>query len=398
MDEDKHDKAGISPNGDPAKRPPPTIELTASDVSDRQSASDSPESGTAETETRAPPPDQPDAAAASPPKSSRTASVLVSALAGAAAAALVLGVAKFAGWPGTPPPVASIPSAASKDDVSALGTRIAKIESEAARPVADPAMAARLDALDKSIASLRGDVAAARAQSENTAAALGELKSASPQAVPVQPSAGVDTSAIEERLGKIERATAALSEAAATPAPPPQPPAETMNMRRLDALIDLEKAMRHGAPYVTALAAARSVVGDADVLKPLDPFAATGIPSADALSRELLALLPQLAPKPEALPAPSGIVDRLQQSFAKLVRVQRTDTLGSGAAGIIARATAAAQRSDPNEAKRELVQLPPSDRIPARPWIAKVEGRDKALAAAEQFTMDTLTAISKSAR
>ncbi len=35
-----------------------------------------------------------------------------------------------------------------------------------------------------------------------------------------------------------------------------------------------------------------------------------------------------LAPKPEAQPAPSGIVERLQQSLAKLVRVQRTDAAG----------------------------------------------------------------------
>jgi len=72
--------------------------------------------------------------------------------------------------------------------------------------------------------------------------------------------------------------------------------------------------------------------------------------------------------------------------------------LAGGAAGIIARATAAAQRSDLTEAKRELLQLPPSDRTLVQPWIAKVDARDKALAASEQFTMDTLTAISKSAR
>ncbi|MCR6733699.1 MAG: hypothetical protein NVV83_06235 [Afipia sp.] len=42
--------------------------------------------------------------------------------------------------------------------------------------------------------------------------------------------------------------------------------------------------------------------------------------------------------------------------------------------------------------------MPPSDRTLVQPWIAKVDARDKALAASEQFTMDTLTAISKSAR
>ena len=203
-------------------------------------------------------------------------------------------------------------------------------------------------------------------------------------------------SAIEERLGKIERATAALSAAAAAPAP--QPPAEDSKIRRLDALINLDKAVRRGSPYVAELAAARSVAGENDALRALDPFAQSGIPDADALSKELLGLLAQLTPKPEAQPAPSGIVERLQQSFAKLVRIQRTDAQASGSVGVIARATAAAQRNDVNAAKRELLLLPPSDSGLVRPWIAKVDGRDKALAASEQFTMDTLTAISKSAR
>ncbi|MCD2496565.1 hypothetical protein LRN48_14650, partial [Staphylococcus aureus] len=87
-------------------------------------------------------------------------------------------------------------------------------------------------------------------------------------------------------------------------------------------------------PYATELATARAVAGDADALRALDGFATAGLPTDDALSKELLALLPQLAPKPDPQPAPSGIVERLQQSFAKLVRIQRTDALASGPTGI----------------------------------------------------------------
>lgn len=391
MDDDKQDKPG---SGDAAKRPPPTIELTASDVSESAPASEaSPEANDADKPASESPERDP-----APEAPSRVSSILLSALTGAAAAALVLGVAKSSGWLDTPLPKPPI-DVVSKSDVEALGTRVAKIESDAAKPalkpVTDPALVARLDAVEKSLTSLRGEVAVVRGQSEKVAAALGEIKSAPPQGVIAQQAASVDTSALEERLDKIERATAALSTAAAAP---PQPPAEDPKLRRLTALIDLEKSVRRGSPYVTELAAARSVAGDTDTLKALDPFAHSGVPDAETLSKELSALLPQLTPKPDVPPAPSGVVERLQQSFAKLVRIQRTDAQASGAAGIVARAASAAQRNDLNAAKRELLLLPPQDLALVRPWIAKVDGREKALAAAEQFTMDTLTAISKPAR
>lgn len=410
MDDDKQDKAGIPPGGDAGKRPPPTIELTASNVSDSAPASDAAASGAADTaapeseatasdHTEAPPATEPSLAAKTP---SRASSILVSALTGAVAAALVIGVAKLADWPGTP--VQKPPDAVSKNDVDALGTRIAKIETDAAkpvtapRPVADPAIVTRLDAVEKSLTSLRNDVAAARGQSEKVVAALNEIKSAPPQAVISQSAPAGDTSALEERLGKIERATAALSAAAAAPPPAPPAPLEDPNVRRMASATALDSAVRQGEPYAATLTAARSAGGDTDVLKPLDAFAATGVPTAAALSRELLTLLPKLTPKPEAQPAPSGMVERLQQSAAKLVRVQRTDAAASGNAAILARITSAAQRDDVAEAKRELMQLPASDRAPVQAWIAKMDAREAALAASRQFAADTMAALSKPAR
>ncbi len=252
--------------------------------------------------------------------------------------------------------------------------------------------------MEKSLTSLRNDVVAARGQSEKVVAALNEIKSAPPQAVIAQSTPAGDTSALEERLGKIERATAALSAAAAAPPPAPPAPLEDPNVRRMAAATALDSAVRQGEPYAAALAAARSSGGETDALKPLDAFAATGIPNAGALSRELLTLLPKLAPKPETAAAPSGIVERLQQSAAKLVRIQRTDAAASGNAAILARVMSAAQRDDVAEAKRELMQLPAPDRAPAQAWIAKADAREAALAASRQFASDTMSALSKPAR
>lgn len=399
MDDEKQDKAGTSQSSDTAKRPPPTIELTASEVSDSTPASEGAASGATESEASASDHPEPSPASSHPP--SRASSVFVSALTGAVAAALVLGAAKLAGWPGAPQPMVDV---AGKNDVDALGARIAKIETDAAkpvaapRPVADPAIVTRLDAVEKSLTSLRNDVAAARGQGEKVVAALNEIKSAPPQPVMSQSAPAGDTSALEERLGKIERATAALSAAAAAPPPAPPAPLEDPNVRRMAAATALDFAVRQGEPYAAALAAARSSSGETDVFKPLDAFAATGVPNAGTLSRELLTLLPKLAPKTETAAAPSGIVERLQQSAAKLVRIQRTDAAASGNAAILARVTAAAQRDDVAEAKRELGQLPAPDRAAAQAWIAKADAREAALAASRQFASDTMAALSKPAR
>ena len=178
MDDDKQDKTGTPPGGDAAKRPPPTIELTASSVSDSTPASDAAESDAPESDVHKSEASASDHAESSPAtepspaaKPSRTSSIFISALTGAVAAALVLGVAKSAGWLDAPvqrPPV----DAVSRSDVDSLGARLAKIETDVAkpvpapRPVTDPALVMRLDAVEKSLASLRGDVAAARGQSE----------------------------------------------------------------------------------------------------------------------------------------------------------------------------------------------------------------------------------------
>lgn len=401
MDDDKQDRAGALPGGDAGKRKPPTIDLAASEVIDN-----SPASSASEPSAAAPEPAEAaaeataESQASSAPRASRAPSMILSAVAGVVAAGLVLGGAKLSGLLDAPP----LTNIASKSDVEALGARIATVETAAAkpapapRPVADPAMTARIAAVEKSLATLRDDIAAARNQSDKAVAAIGEIKSAAPQvainaASPAAPA--IDTSAIEERLGKIERAAAALSAAAAAPTAP-QPSAEDPAMRKVAAAALLDSAVRQGEPYAPALAVARAVAGNnADVLKPLDGFAATGVPAASVLSRELLALLPKLAPKADAPPPPSGIVERLQQSALKLVRIQRVDAAANPA---LARVAAAAQRDDVSAAKRELVQIPAQDRAPAQAWIAKVEARDAALAASRQFASDTMTALSKPAR
>jgi hypothetical protein len=319
--------------------------------------------------------------------SSRTilSSAIVSAIFGAAAAALVVWTM---GWPGVTGPPAPAPQV-SNAAVDALAARVAGVESKTAAPAGpDPALAAQIGSLQKSVATLRDELAATRTQSEKLAAIVNDVKSA-PRETPSPP----DLSAISERLAKIEAAARTLStEAAQRSAAPVDDP----QLRRVVAASLLDVSVRAGEPYAAALSAAKPFAANADALKPLDGFAATGVPSTAALNRELLALLPKLSPPRDNSTTGSGIVDRLQAGAARLVRIERTDAVaGNDRNAIVSRVTAAAMRNDIAEARRELKTLEPADRAVAQAWIDKADARDAALAASRQFAADAMGAFAK---
>ncbi len=372
-----------SPDSGRAKRRPPTIDLEASEVSSetRSAAEDaSPDPVSHEPSSHEPISDEP-SAPISP--------WVIAALSGAVAASLVICVGWLLGWPAVLPATSSPPpfNAAVIDDLAA---RVAGIEAKISKPAApapDPAMVGRVEALEKSLASLRGDLSGLRAQSEKLAASVNDVKSN-----PRESAASVDLSAINERIAQVERATRAqVSEIAQESARP----ADDVPLRRIVAASVLDVSVRQGEPYVAALAAAKSLAENADALKPLDGFAATGVPSAAILSRELLTLVPKLSPAQDNATSGSGIVDRLQAGAAKLVRIERTDGVGNDRGAVVARVTAAALRNDFAEARRELKTLAPADRAAAQAWLDKADARDAALAASRQFASDSMAALAK---
>jgi len=379
---------GSSPDAGRPKRPPPTIELTAADVTERPAAAESaaPETPSESVDT-APsdmPPFEPAGEAAAEKSASASparAPVLVGAAMGAVAGALVAGIAWF-GLSGS--------ASSDKADVDALASRIAQIE---ARPAVAPdtGLAIRIDTLEKSIAGLRGDLAAAKTQSDRVVADLNQLKSAP------RPAAGVvDLGPINERLGQIERAASELKSSAAQQN---TKPVDDAALRRVVAASLLDTSVRQSEPYAAALAAVKPLASNANQLKPLDAFAATGVPNAAALSRELLVLLPKLTPAPAEAPAAgAGFMDRLQAGAARLVRLERTDVSGAGNnSSSISRVAVAARSNDVTTAKRELLTLSAADRAPVQPWLDKVDARDAALAASRQFAADAMAALSKPA-
>jgi hypothetical protein len=216
------------------------------------------------------------------------------------------------------------------------------------------------------------------------------------KSVPRDSAAPVDLAPITERLAQVERAAGALKTEAAQQS---AKPADDKPLRRVVAASLLDATVRQGEPYAAALAAAKPLAVDANALKPLDAFAASGVPNAAALSRDLLALLPKLAPAPDsAATTGTGIVDRLQAGAARLVRIERTDAVADdNRSAVASRAAAAARSNDIVEAKRELFTLAPADRVAVQLWIDKVDARDAALAASRQFAAEAMAALSKPA-
>jgi hypothetical protein len=405
MVDDKPDDSGPQADLDRPKRAPPTLDLDAIEISDETQQADAADAAAKPARER------------SWPLGIVMSSAIVSAIVGAGAAALVVWTM---GWPReTAPPapspqvnntavdalaarVANVESKAAVPQgnnaaIDALSARVASVESKAAAPAVaapaapDPALAAQIGALEKSVTTLRDELAAAGSQSQQLAATIEAVKSA-PRETPPPP----DLSAINERLGKIEAAAKTLSaEAAQRNAAPVDDP----QLRRVVAASLLDVSVRAGEPYAAALAAAKPFAANADALKPLDGFAATGVPSTNALNRELLALLPKLSPPPENSTTGSGIVDRLQAGAARLVRIERTDAVvGNDRNAIVSRVTAAAVRNDIAEARRELKTLAPADRAAAQAWIDKADARDAALTTSRQFAADAMGAFTKPAQ
>jgi len=375
MVDDRPEDTEPPPDSGRAKRAPPTIDLEATEVSGetRNAAGDAQPEGSSEM-----------------PAATAISAWVVAAVSGAVAASLVICVAWILGWPAVPAtPAAPQVNAAAIDELAA---RVASVESRTGKPAAsapDPAVNSRIEALEKSLVSLRGELAAVRAQSEKLAAAVNDVKSA-PRNSSSPP---VDLSAINERIAQLERAIRAqASEVAQESAKP----ADDVPLRRVVAAALLDVAVRHGDPYAAALAAAKSLADNADALKPLDGFAASGVPSGNALTRELLTLVPKLSPLAQQNSATgAGIVDRLQAGAAKLVRIERTDTVGNDRGAVVARATAAALHNDLAEARRELNTLAPADRAAAQAWLDKADARDAALAASRQFATEAMAALAK---
>jgi len=373
MTDDQADVPG--PDGGSKKRPPPTIDLAASEVS-----GDTQASGT-------------DGA----PRAARFGlAIILPALAGAAAALVVVGILWVTGMIGPEPQqVATVPPAIASG-LNDLSDRIGKVETKlSSTPSAtDGGLRARVDTLESAANSLRDQSAALRKQLDAASAALNELKAA-----PRDGNPSPDLAALSERLARIEQAVRAL------PAKPQAvaPASDDIRPRRLVIATVLETKVRRGEPYAAALAAAKAVAEDKTALAPLDANAETGVPTDAVLAKDLLALLPQLSPQAtsEQQAPPSskgGLLGQLASNASKLVRVERADAPETALPGVGAElqaVAAAARQNNIRQARTAIEKLPADLEARLQPWLDRATAREAALQTATAFSASALAAMAK---
>jgi hypothetical protein len=301
---------------------------------------------------------------------------------------------------------------------SDLANRLQKLEARVEampRPAPDPGLANRVAAIETQLKSLGETVGALGQRSDRAAAAnaaaLSELdqklaRSGAPG--DASGAAAKETSAANANLiaalanridaleGSAKTMETALADEQARRA------AENSDDRAVRTAVlagALAAAVERGDPFGAALAAAQSQGSDAKALAPLEGFAASGVPGALALARELSSLQPALLQAAGGVPSEGGFLEKLQANAERLVRIRPIEEVaGDDPAAVIARAEIKAGRGDVPGALAELGSLPASVRAPAQAWIVKAQACMAALAASRAFAADALAALAKPSR
>jgi len=288
--------------------------------------------------------------------------------------------------------------------VEELTGRIARLEagSTGTRPAAaDPALANRMAALEgalKTIEERIGVVARrsddidiiardARERANATAAAVAELNQKMARLSPSEFEASTNRIAALERMVASMQADLAKRGVGETGDRP---------VRLAVAAAALNAAVERGDAFAVELTAAKQLAPDSTGLAPLEPYAASGLPSAASLSRELMGLLGTLAQASGTAPREGGILERLQANAERLVRIRPLDEPpGDDPAAVLTRIEQRAAQADLPGVLAELAKLPAPARTSAQAWTAKAQARLAALAASRRFATDAYAALGK---
>ena len=314
-----------------------------------------------------------------------------------------------------PVPVAAPAVSAPPADTKALDeltARVAKLEAALQNPKPAPpdlAVASRFAALEGAIKPLGDAVNAANKRVDDINVSLRDTRSrldASAKALddfiaaqrqhPAADKADLDKA--DARLVTLEAATKSL--AATTAAAGAADKSLDRNVRAAVLASALRSAVMRGAPYASELAGLKAQIADPAVLAPLEPFAATGTPSQAALAQELAGLMPAIsrAAEPQSAAAvDGGLMARLRARASEFVQIRPVgEAAGDDPTAVLARLNSEAARQDIAGAVVDLAKLPAAAKAPAQAFIAKVQARAAAIAAAQRVAADALAALGKS--
>ena len=427
----------MSETDDQTPRRPPTIELAATEV---DAAAEEPQvEGAEKADTAAAGAAEHEAAGSNAPTSDRPGmrviSHVVAALVGAAVLAAAAAGLWFAGLipsreappvataaseasapaapaPSPPPSLpSSLPPASAAAPNSAiapdLNARLDKIERSIEAQRADPALgsrvtelAAQTKVLTDSLAALtrRVDEIAANSQSagKQADAALNAAEAAkgASEAASKDQVRRDDLAALASRIMALESSLKGL---AAATAPLASSGANDRAARLTIAAEALRAAVERGAPYQAELNAVLALGVDQKATVALEPFAASGVPSAAALARDLEALMPALQDASEPQSGDTNFVERLKSNAQKLVRITPLNApAGNDPQAVLDRIRLDAAHADIGAARADINALPDAAKPLAAAWSKKVTAREAALAASRQIAADALAALAQS--
>jgi hypothetical protein len=286
--------------------------------------------------------------------------------------------------------------------IEALGNRVAAVEAALRTPRppgVDPALANRMATLEGQLKALDEKIGVvarrtddidtiareARERGERTAASLDDLGK-KVAALAAEPGSTGEIDSLSKRVAALEETVAGVEKRASGD-----------HAARLSAAATaLNAAVARGEAFSAEFAALKALGADSTALAVLEPYTASGVPSAASLGRELAALVPMLS-KAAGRPAGGGsFLDRLLSHAGSLVRIRRVDDLtGDDPATVMARIEKRAEQSDIDGAISDIVKLPPQLRSQAQPWVAKAEARKTPLDASRRIMADANAALAR---
>jgi hypothetical protein len=395
-------------------RRPPTIELTATEVEQPKA----PQAAAPAAEKVAKP-DQSDrntsagGAATQPAAKSegRLVAHAVSAVIGAIAATAVLVGLWLTGFILAHDVVtqATAPDAVVNRSSADISARLDKIERAIQAPIqpphpetatVPPALNNRLTAVELQAKMLGDSVAALNRRADDIAAAAQTAqKQATGAAADAAKNAGqggvqpADLDALTGRIAALEGAAKPLSEQVAHPTTSADRAA-----RLTVAAQALRAAVERGAPYQADLKAVQQLGADQSATAPLEPFAATGVPHAEALAHDLAALLPALRQPADTSSGDTTFLGKLKANMQNLVEFTPAEPPpGNDPASVITRIDIDADRGDIDAALNDIAALPDRSKALSADWAKRAQARQAAIAASRTISADALAALSSPA-
>ena len=178
---------------------------------------------------------------------------------------------------------------------------------------------------------------------------------------------------LDQRIAKLEAALPELSTAIDRSA------ASAKSGAAAIAFANLRNAVAPGRPYAAELAALKSLIPDPGDLGALPLHADTGIPTTAALAGTLTKLA-ETSPAPPPAPAETSILDSMVASAKSAISIRRigADTTGDEPTAVLARAEAALSQGDLAASIKEVESLPAPARDALAGWLDDAKARASA--------------------